>query len=374
MHVFPNPAVSEPGPYPRALGDVIGLNAHRDAARAIRSWPGYASTPLVALPSLARELSIRSIRVKDESGRFGLGSFKALGGAYGVERVLAGRADPSGITVTCASDGNHGRAVAWGAGRFGCRAVVYLPAHVTEARAEAIRSLSATVVRVEGEYDEAVARAEEDAARHGWTVVSDTSYEGYDRIPRWVMQGYTVMVAEAMDQLGDARPTHVFVQGGVGGLAAAALGHWWEVAGTDRPRFVVVEPEEAACLYETVREGRPAPARGSLETVMAGLSCRRVSPLAWSILEPGAHAFITVRDTGVHPAMRALGSGAWGATVEAGESGVAGLLGLVEAARDPGARELLGLNDTSEIIVFNTEGATDPGLYRRVLAGESGGS
>ena len=359
-----NPAVAPPGPYPEWLKEIVSLREHRAAVAAVSAWPGYAPTPLRTVGRLASRLGVAEVRVKDESSRFGLASFKALGGAYGVLR--AGE-DGAPQVVTCASDGNHGRAVAWGARMFGRRAVVYLPSHVTESRAEAIRSLGARVVRVEGEYDEAVARAARGAEASGWTVVSDTSYEGYDEVPRLVMQGYTVMVQEAVEQIGGAPPTHVFVQGGVGGLAAAVVGHLWESFGAERPVAVVVEPATSDGLYQSALAGRPAASRGSLETIMAGLSCREVSPLAWEVVSAGVHAFATVADHGVAPMMRAAAGGELGDMFEGGESGVAGLLGLVEAARRPERREAVGLDSRSRVLVFNTEGATDPELYRRIV-------
>lgn len=364
MNWTSNPAVAPPGPYPDRLKKVVSLRSHRTAAAAVAAWPGYAPTPLRLAGRLASRLGVAEVSVKDESGRFGLGSFKALGGAYG---VLAAGGDATQV-VTCASDGNHGRAVAWGARLFGRRAVVYLPAHVTETRAEAIRSLGARVVRVDGEYDEAVARAARDADACGWTVVSDTSWEGYDETPRLVMQGYTVMVEEAVAQMGGTAPTHVFVQGGVGGLAAAVVGHLWEHFGSSRPVAVVVEPATADGLFQSALAGRPSASRGSLQTIMAGLSCREVSPLAWPVLSSGVHAFATVADDGIAPLMRAAATGELGEPFEGGESGVAGLLGLVETARRPEWRKAAGVDARSRVLVFNTEGATDPELYRRLCA------
>ncbi|MGI9627261.1 MAG: diaminopropionate ammonia-lyase, partial [Longimicrobiales bacterium] len=355
------------GLYPKALQEVISLDAHRAAATEITSWDGYSPTPLASAPGLAREMGVKAVRIKDESTRFGLKSFKALGGAYGVFHALQAHAEPGGLTVTCASDGNHGRAVAWGARKYGCRAHIFLPTHVTEVRAEAIRALGATVERVQGEYDDAVAKAAELGESPGYTVVSDTSYEGYDRIPRLVMQGYTVMAAETLEQLGGSLPSHVFIQGGVGGLAAAVLGHLWEVLGADLPRVVLVEPETADPLYQSALNGSVTASSGSLETVMAGLSCREASPVAWAVLGLGAYGFMTVADDGIHPLMRRLASGELGEAIEAGESGVAGLLGALAASQDPGLRDLLGLDGDSQVLAFNTEGATDPALYAKIL-------
>lgn len=399
-----NPNAAPPGPYPRRPGAVIDLDAHRSARAEITSWPGYEPTPLRSAHHLASRLGLASVHVKDESGRFGLGSFKALGGAYGVLQVMTGadtdpaasgftghpgarggpgpgerRAPTAAPTVTCASDGNHGRSVAWGAGMFGCDAVIYLPTHVTEVRAAAIRSFGARVVRVDGEYDDAVAQAARDARDNGWTVISDTSYPGYMEIPRVVMVGYTIMVEEVWEALRASPlthqglpPTHVFIQGGVGGLAAAVIGHLWERLGPDRPVAVIVEPDTADGLYRSGCAGAPRVARGDLHTIMAGLSCREISPLAWEVVGVGAHAFMTVRDQGVAPLMRAAARGELGDPFEGGESGVAGLLGLIDAADDAELRRAVGLGSESRVLVFNTEGATDPELYARIVG--SGGA
>ena len=375
-----NPNAASAVPYPNRLKPIIGLEAHRDAYAEISSWPGYQPTPMRAAPILASELGLESVWVKDESGRFGLGSFKALGGAYGVRQVMKeGGGGAARLTVTCASDGNHGRSVAWGAEMFGCDAVIYLPGHVTEVRADAIRAFGARVVRVDGEYDEAVARSARDAHENGWTVISDTSYPGYMEIPHVVMVGYTVMIWEALSMLRawpttmdissaiPPLPSHLFIQGGVGGLAAAVIGHLWEQLGEDRPVAVIVEPEAADGLLCSARAGRPAASRGDLRTVMAGLSCREVSPLAWDIVGAGAHAFMTVPDGGIAPLMRAAARGELGEPFEGGESGVAGLLGLIEVAPDEDRRREIGLDEHSRVLVFNTEGATDPELYGRIV-------
>ena len=387
-----NAKAAPPGSYPGHLERILGADAHQAARAEIESWPGYEPTPLRSLHRLAEELGVAWLGLKDESGRFGLGSFKALGGAYGVRRVMMGvdtgaaaraftRQPGPAPTVTCASDGNHGRAVAWGARMFGQDAVIYLPGHVTEVRADAIRSFGARVVRVDGEYDDAVAQAARDARDNGWTVISDTSYPGYMEIPRVVMVGYTVMVQEAMEALqgprgmtgaselicDDPTPTHVFIQGGVGGLAAAVIGHLWERLGPVRPVAVIVEPETSDGLYQSGRAGEPRAAPGDLDTIMGGLSCREISPLAWEVVGIGAHAFMTVRDEGIAPLMRAAARGELGEPFEGGESGVAGLLGLAEAAGDPELRDAIGLDERSRVLVFNTEGATDPELYERIV-------
>ena len=355
--------------------------ATRSAARqVIARWPDYAPTPLVDLPGLAARLGIGGLRVKYEGHRFGLGSFKALGGAYGVLRVLAretgrtmdvimaGRARDAvaGVTVCCATDGNHGRAVAWGAGLAGARCVIYLHDHVSQGREDAIAAYGADIVRVKGTYDDSVLKAAEDAGSRGWIVLSDTSWPGYEDIPSWVMQGYTVLTDEATEQMAGRRPGHVFIQAGVGGLAAAVAGPLWEEWGSARPLTVVVEPHEADCVYQSAVHGRPTEGTGSLDTVMACLSAGTMSPLAWDILECGADAFITIADRYSPQAMVMLANDA-DVPLVAGESGAAGLAGLLAALQESDVSLALGLDRASDVLLVASEGATDPEIYTRIV-------
>ncbi|MBZ5640899.1 MAG: diaminopropionate ammonia-lyase, partial [Acidobacteriia bacterium] len=274
---------------------VLDREGAESALREIVSWPGYAPTPLLEMPALASALGIGRLFYKDESARFGLGSFKALGGAYGVLRAVArevrritGDGEVQGselmagarrdlvatLAVATATDGNHGRSVAWGASRLGCRAFVFVPAAVSGARREAIARLGARVEMVAGDYDQAVRRCAAEAAANGWIVVSDTTYEGNLETPRDVMQGYRVMLAEVLAQLpAGARLTHAFVQGGVGALAAAVAEHLGQELGSRRPRLILVEPDAADCLFRSACAGRPSRAGGDLGTVMGGLAC-----------------------------------------------------------------------------------------------------
>ncbi len=358
---------------------VVSLAEYERAKAEIEQWSGYSPTCLYSLTSIAEELGVAEIWVKDESTRFGLASFKALGGSYAVSRVLErelslaeGGGDPRSVTVVCATDGNHGRSVAWGAQKCGCRCVIYVPAHVTERRAQEIASFGAEVVRLKGNYDEAVVQVANDADANGWQVVSDTSYEGYQEIPSWVMQGYALMVEEAFSQLPETNwPTHIFIQGGVGGLAASVCGHLWESYGSKRPVITVVEPIEADCLYRSAQSGLPESASGSLETIMGGLSCGEISSLAWKILRPGIDAFMTVDDSRVGPWMRRLAEGRDNESpIVAGESGVTGLIGLEAVSADEMLRKHLKLDHRSQVMIFSTEGATDPETYRDIVGKE----
>ncbi len=351
-----NPLADRALAYGKAQAEVLNAEAHARAFREISSWQGYAATPLLSLAGLAGRLGVASLWYKDEGPRFGLGSFKALGGAYGVLRALEGRTGQA--TVTCASAGNHGRGVAWGAARFGCLAVIFLPRGTHAARVRAIRELGARVEEVAGSYDDAVERAAARAGEEGWVVVSDTAYPGYEVIPRHIMQGYTVMVREALEQLpGGTLPTHVFLQAGVGGLAAAVTAHLWETLGPRRPRVVVVEPAEADCLLESALRGHPTPSRGSLATAMDCLACRNVSSLAWRILERGADAFLTLSDQAAEQTVELLASGTAGdPPVLSRPSGVAGLAGLVAARFEPSLSSPLALAQDSRVLIFGSEG------------------
>jgi diaminopropionate ammonia-lyase len=390
IEIFVNPRAAGAVAYGARQAAVLDASGHATAMAEITSWSGYAETPLVSLGGLASQAGVGRIWYKDESNRFGLGSFKALGGAYavfrlltkevaerrGVENITASdlsarryREIVSQITVTCATDGNHGRSVAWGARLFGCRCVIYIHATVSESRRTAIEALGATVVRTPGNYDDSVRVAAADAAMHGRFVVSDTSYDGYMDVPRDVMQGYTVMAAETMVQLPlGERPTHIFVQGGVGGLAAAICGQVWENWGAARPCFVVVEPERADCLYQSASSGAPTVVEGALDTIMAGLACGEVSLLAWEILDMGADAFATLSDDAAADCMRLLAKPFNDdPPLVAGESAVAGLAGALIARGRPEWAAALGLDSDSRILVFGTEGATDPDMYEKIV-------
>ena len=382
LHVNPRYA---PAPGSGDDAEAVILPERRAAARAaITGFEGYRPTPLHRLDGLAAALGIETLWLKDESGRFGLGSFKALGGAYAVVHLLrerlgddvsvadvaAGRAATRvrDVTACCATDGNHGLAVAWGARRAGARCAVFLPGPVSEGRERAIAAQGAEIVRIAGSYDEAVEACADEAKSRGWLLVSDTSHAGGDEAPSRVMHGYAMLVDEIREALGGAVPTHLFVQAGVGGLAAAVIGAYRQDLGADGPKGVVVEPTNADCLYQSAVNGKPSPASGDLGTVMACLAAAEVSPLAWQVLERGAFAFMALDDDGATGAMRrAAAPTAGDPPLVLGESGAASLAGLIAAAGDAGAREALGLSEASRVLVIGSEGATDPDIYRQIV-------
>jgi diaminopropionate ammonia-lyase len=374
-------------PLETADAETLSVAAAREVERFLSHRPNHAPTPLQTLPGLAAATGVTSIEVKDEGFRLGLGSFKALGGSYAVirlaleeaSRVLGRavdvaeldrpevRAVTAKMTVGCATDGNHGKSVAAGARLIGAKAAIFVHSGVSDERVAAIAQFGAEMIRVQGTYDDSVEAASRLCKEKGWTVVSDTSWPGYERIPSLVMQGYTAMLAEAIGAM-SAPPTHVFIQAGVGGLAAAVAGYFDVVYGKERPKFVVVEPDRAACVFQSARMGRPVKIPDGESTIMAMLECYEPSMVAWRILERTADAFMTVGESDAAAAMRQLANPHPGdPAIVAGESGGAGLAGFFKAIGDPDAKAALGLDGSSRIFLINTEGATDKARYRDIV-------
>ena len=362
--------------------NILSLKSFKLANKEISSWDKYEPTPLYDLSDLAQYSGVSSIAYKDENFRFSLKSFKALGGAYAVANLLIKKLKEIGmeanssdliagvhieltskITVCCATDGNHGRSVAWGAQKFGCNCEIYINRNVSTGREKAIAKYGAEVNRIEGNYDDSVRIAAEVAEKNSYYVVSDTSYEGYTDIPKDVMQGYTVMVDETMKQMKET-PTHVFLQGGVGGFPAAVVSFLVESLDCP-PIFVIVEPANADCLFQSAVNGEPTVVHGDLDTVMAGLACGEVSLLAWSILETYVPHFITIKDDSISKTMKLLANRQM--PIVAGESAVAGLAGFLIASHDSSLKKALKLDENSRILVFGTEGDTDEKMYEKMV-------
>jgi diaminopropionate ammonia-lyase len=368
LSVVDNSRVLEGAEYPEAMKMLLSHRAADAAFEHISRWPEYSPTPLIQLPKLAAAVGLAEIAYKDEGGRFGLGSFKALGGAFAVEMLHAGLHSHNNVipnrrpVFASATDGNHGRAVAWGARKVGSRCIIYLHAGVSAERERAIAALGAEIRRVDGNYDDSVRQAHDEAVANGWILVSDTSYGEYREIPCQIMQGYTVLAREILDC--GFRPTHVFVQGGVGGLGAALAAHFWEAWGSSRPRLIVVEPEKADCLYRSTIEGRPISIKGALDTVMAGLACGEVSEVAWEILDACADHFATLSDLTAAVSMRLLAFN--NPPIVAGESATAGLAACLIAAASGPLRQQFNLSPESRVLCIGTEGATDPYEYERL--------
>lgn len=377
---------------PLAAGDAdtLGLEAAQETERFLSFRENNAPTPLASLGGMAARIGIQALHIKDEGHRLGLGSFKALGGSYAVIRLVLEeasqrfgrtvdiaelstpevRAVAETMTVACATDGNHGRSVAQGAQLVGAKAVIFVHSGVSNERVAAIARFGAEMLRVDGSYDDSVREAARIAEKRGWTIVSDTSWPGYERIPGLVMQGYTVIVTEALRQLPEP-PTHVFIQSGVGGIAAAIAGHLAILFGDKRPVFTVVDPLRAACLVESAKAGRPVVIQHGEPTVMAMLECYEPSLVAWRILSRVADAFMTVDEDDAIGVMKALAyPEPDDPAIISGESGGVGLAGLLNAIRDPEIRTALGIDRHSRVFLVNTEGATDPARYEE-LVGQS---
>jgi diaminopropionate ammonia-lyase len=357
-----------------------------------RTLGGYRPTRLVRLPALARRWGLGEILVKDESTRFGLKAFKVLGGSYAVARLLcrqlgveweqidfddlmadAVRQRIGPVTLATATDGNHGRGVAWAAEQLGLKAVIFMPAGSARSRVENIRAHGATVHVTDLNYDDTVRLTHAKALENGWQVIQDTAWEGYADVPRWIMQGYTTLSMEAIDQMAEERlrPTHVFVQAGVGAFAGAMVAHLAGVYTDPPPRFIVVEPTHAACMLASADAGRPLSVTGRLDTIMAGLACGEPSPAAWEILQAFSNCYIGCDNYVAANGMRILANPLAGDDrIEAGESGSVGigLLDLIANHPDFEAlRQSLHIGKDATVLLFNTEGATDPDNYRNIL-------
>jgi len=384
-----------------AVESVFPAGIFNETQRFHRQIPGYRPSPLRNLANLAAMIGVGGIWVKDESMRLDLNSFKVLGGSFAIFEFIKSKlgledeeltfeeltsestkAKLGDMTFATATDGNHGRGVAWGASKLGCKAVIYVHKDTSIARIRAIESYGADVRIIDGNYDVAVHQASVDAEANGWQVISDTSWEGYTDIPKWVMQGYTTLLSETQEQLvgtGIIKPTHVFVQAGVGSLAAATSGFYSSRFGADRPTIVVVEPTEAQCLLESARigDGEPHNVDGDLQTIMAGLACGEPNPIAWDVLWDTVDAFAACPDYVAAKGMRVYATPLAGDPfIVSGESGAVTLGALMYLAQFPQYSELkesIGLGQDSQILLINSEGNTDPDYFRQV-AWEGGNS
>jgi len=359
------------------------------------SLPEYSATPLRSLDNLAKRFGVGGIYVKDESYRFGLNAFKVLGAAFAIAKYLAkclrvdiGELDFATlcsqeirkrlgeITFVTATDGNHGRAVAWAARRLNQKAVVYMPKGSSLTRLENIRAEGANASITELNYDATVRLAVAKAAEFGWVVIQDTSWEGYEEIPAWIMQGYGTIAAESLEQLnrqGIKKPTHIFLQAGVGSLAGAIEGYFTSIFGQEKPITIIVESNSADCLYKSIvaNDGKPRIVTGAMTTIMAGLACGEPNRIGWEVLRDYSDVFFSCSDEVAAKGMRLLGNPlGLDSRVISGESGAvtAGLLALLLEKEDLlGAKDSLGLARDSHILLISTEGDTDPEKYRSIV-------
>ena len=335
-----------------------------DAYLSISNWKGYFPTPLIELNKLSKELGLNKIFYKDESKRFDLKSFKALGGAYAVEKVSKGNKD---ITVATATAGNHGRSVAWGAKRLGLKCKIFISEFVSDARGQAMSDLGADVVKVKGNYERSLIECIQQSTDNNWQIVQDVAWEGYIMVPKFTMAGYTVMMREIADQITNDQITHIILQAGVGGMAGAM------VAGIARylnyiPSTIVVEPDSAACVLESIRSGKIEKIEIKRESLMGGMSCGEVSLVPWEILKDSVKYCISLPDDDIAKTMKLLGNSSFSEQkIIAGENSAPGVISLITSCEDEKIKEKLKLNKDSNILLIGCEGDTDQEMYQKLI-------
>ncbi|MDD3020681.1 MAG: diaminopropionate ammonia-lyase, partial [Alphaproteobacteria bacterium] len=341
-------------------------NGMLNAQSIIKKWPEYKETRLISLPSLSRHLNINSLSIKHEGDRFGLGTFKALGGRYAIEQLLKNGDLKKGDTVTCATDGNHGRGVAWAAKNLGLKAVVYMPSHVSLERSDYIERLGATVIRINGNYEDALKECTNQSNKQKWILISDTATNEDVSVPRLIMNSYSIIADEALNQM-ELIPSHVFVSAGVGGLAATMTEYFLQKTGLST-QVITVEPHEAACILNSLENGKISTARGSLDTVMGCLACSYPATLAWEILHRHAGGAISISEDAAKAALKDLAQGNFGdSIIEGGESGIAAFAGFLSLLHSFNQRTTFDINTKSDILVLLTEGPTDPKKFEKIV-------
>ena len=335
-----------------------------EAIEAISSWDNYAPTPLIKLNKLNEELKFKNIYYKDEDKRFNLKSFKALGGAFAVNKIANQKGN---VTVATATAGNHGRSVAWGAQRLGLKCKIFISEFVSETRAEVMRNLDAEVIRVKGNYNNSLKECIKQSDKNSWEIVQDVSWEGYKEVPKLIMAGYTIMIKEIVDQIDANSITHVFLQAGVGGMAAAMIAGFAKFS-KNTPKFIIVEPENADCVFKSIENKKPTSVDIKKETIMGGMSCGDVSSVAWDILKNSTNYCVTISDAAISSAVALLAEGRLSnKKIIAGECAVPGVIALIGAFNNKDYLNKLELNSNSQILLFGCEGLTDKAMYEKLL-------
>ena len=336
-----------------------------DAYNIISKWEGYSPTPLISLNKLSKELNLKNIFYKDENKRFDLKSFKALGGAYAVEKVTKGNKD---IVVATATAGNHGRSVAWGARRLGLKCKIFISEFVSEARGQAMTDLGADVIKVKGNYEQSLIECIKQSTDNNWQIVQDVAWKDYMLVPKYTMAGYSVMMKEIIDQINSEKITHIILQAGVGGMAGAM------VAGIARyldniPVTIVVEPDSAACVLESIKTGKIEKIDIKRESLMGGMSCGEVSLVPWEILKNSVKYCISLPDDDIAKTMRLLGNSTFSEhQIIAGENSVPGVISLIASCEDQNNKQSLKLDQNSNVLVIGCEGDTDKEMYQKLIS------
>ena len=335
-----------------------------DAYLSIKEWNGYSPTPLINLNKLSHELNLNKILYKDESKRFDLKSFKALGGAYAAQRISKG---DKNIIVSTATAGNHGRSVAWGAKRLGLKCKIFISEFVSEARGQAMATLGADVIKVKGNYENSLIECIKQSTENNWQIVQDVAWDNYLLVPKYTMAGYSVMMKEIADQLDSNKITHVILQAGVGGMAAAMI------AGIARylkniPTTIVVEPDSAACVLESIKTGKIEKIDIKRESLMGGMSCGEVSLVPWEILKNSVNYCISLPDDDIAKTMKLLGNANFSdEKIIAGENSAPGVISLIASCEDQKLKKKLNLDSNSNVLVIGCEGDTDQEMYKKLV-------
>ena len=335
-----------------------------DAYLTISKWDGYSQTPLLQLNKLSKELNLNKIYYKDESKRFNLKSFKALGGAYAVEKITKGNKD---ITVSTATAGNHGRSVAWGAKRLGLKCKIFISEYVSDARGQAMQDLGADVVKVKGNYENSLVECIKQSTENNWQIVQDVAWKDYILVPTLTMAGYSVMMKEIVDQVDNEEITHIYLQAGVGGMAGAM------VAGTVRylkntPKIIVIEPDSAACVMESIKSGKIEKVNIKKESLMGGMSCGEPSLVPWQILKKSVNNCMSLPDDDIGKAMKLFSNASFGDDkIIAGENSAPGVISLIASCNDENIKNKINLNSKSNVLLIGCEGDTDQEMYQKLI-------
>ena len=343
--------------------NVLSKSEIDNAYQAISNWEDYSPTPLISLNKLSKDLGLKNVFYKDESKRFNLKSFKALGGAYAVEQVSKTKKN---ITVATATAGNHGRSVAWGAKRLGLKCKIFISEYVSENRAEAMRGFGAEVFRVKGNYDNSLKECINQSKKNGWEIIQDVAWDGYEEVPKLTMAGYAVMMKEISDQVNNNHITHIFLQAGVGGMAAAMI------AGCARylkniPNIIIVEPENADCVLRAVEKNKIVTIEITKESLMGGMSCGEVSLIPWKIINNNAHYCISVPDDKISDTVKLLANSTFSENkIIGGECATPGIISLIASCNSI-LKEKINLNSNSEVMLLGCEGDVDRELYEKLL-------
>ena len=335
-----------------------------EAYSSISKWKSYSPTPLIELNKLSKELNLNKIFYKDESKRFDLKSFKALGGAYAVEKVTKGNKN---IVVATATAGNHGRSVAWGARRLGLKCKIFISEHVSDARGQAMSDLGADVIKVKGNYEKSLVECIKQSTENNWQIVQDVAWKDYMLVPKYTMAGYTVMMKEIIDQIKNDKITHIILQAGVGGMAGAMIAGIARYLG-NIPETIIVEPDSAACVMESIRTGKIEKIDIKRESLMGGMSCGEVSLVPWEILKNSVKYCISLPDSDIAKTMKFLGNSTFSEEqIIAGENSAPGVISLIVSCVNSKIKEKLKLSSKSNILIIGCEGDTDKEMYQKLI-------